>query len=345
MLKVVINGKFAADRMQGIVRYARELLCELDKLLDANDDVVLVVPQDAHDIPSYTSIRVERYGRLSGIPWEQVDLARYLLFHPGYVPLNLCNVAPLLARPGVTTIHDIMYKACPEFYTTTRNRVSRLWHCAQYAILARRERAILTDSEYSKQELERYYPRSRGKVHVVPAAWQHVLRYTPASDWQDRYPRLKPREYLFSMATLSRNKNGRWIYEAAKNNPNMLFAVAGMRYEADEVKKPQNVMLLGFISDEDACALIQNCRAFVYPSIYEGYGLPPIEALALGAEVVSSNTTSLPEVLGKAVHYIDPTRPDVDLTEILQQPVGPAEEQLRKFSWKKSAGMLQEVLR
>ena len=344
MLKVVINGKYTTDRMQGIVRYARELLCEFDKLLDAKDDVVLVVPQGAHDIPSYANIRVERYGRLSGIPWEQVDLARYLLLHPGYVPLNLCNVAPLLARPGVTTIHDIMYKACPEFYTTTRNRVSRLWHCAQYALLTCRERAILTDSEYSKQELERYYPRSRGKVRVVPAAWQHVLRYNPAPDWQDRYPQLKPGEYLFSMATLSRNKNGRWIYEAAKNNPNMLFALAGKRYETDEVEKPSNVLLLGFISDEDACALIQNCRAFVYPSIYEGYGLPPIEALALGAEVVSSNTTSLPEVLGNAVHYIDPTRPDVNLTEILQQPVGPTEEQLRKFSWKKSAGMLQEVL-
>ena len=344
MLNVAINGKFLSDRMQGIVRYARELVCALDEVIDKTDHVELVVPPNAQDVPALENIEAVVWGSRTGIAWEQIDFARYLLKHRELTALNLCNVAPLLSRPGVTAIHDVMYRACKEFYVTPRNRVSRLWHCLEYAVVARRERAVLTVSEYSKEQIERYYPRARGKVRVVPNAWQHVQAYNEAPDWRDRYPQLVPGQFLFTMATLARNKNGRWVYEVARRNPALTFAVAGMRYEGDEDERSSNVHLLGFVSDADACAIMRNCRAFLFPSLYEGFGLPPLEALALGAQVVSSNTTSLPEVLGSSVHYVDPLDYEINLDELLAQPVAPAKDVLDRFSWKASARLLRDDL-
>ena len=168
--------------------------------------------------------------------------------------------------------------------------------------------------------------------------------YDEAPDWRDRYPQLEPGEFMFTMATLARNKNGRWVYEVARRNPALTFAVAGMRYEGDENECPSNVHLLGFVSDADACALMRNCRAYLFPSLYEGFGLPPLEALALGAQVVSSNTTSLPEVLGNSAHYVDPLDYGVDLDELLAQTVAPAEDALSRFSWEGSARLLRDDL-
>ncbi len=345
MLNVAINGKFLADRMQGIVRYARELVCALDEVLDARDYVEIVVPPEAQDIPAFTNIRVVRYGRRSGIAWEQLDFAQYLLRHPRLTALNLCNVAPLFSRPGITAVHDVMYRACPEFYTSARNRLSRAWHCIQYAFVARREKAILTVSEYSKEQIERYYPYAHGKVSVVPNAWQHVRTYVAADDWRDRFAQLEPGNYLFSIATLARNKNVRWIYEVAERNPRLSFAIAGMRYESDDIGCPPNVHLLGFVSDADACALIHNCRAFLFPSLYEGFGLPPLEALALGAPVVCADATSLPEVMGPCAHYVDPNSYNVDLEALLAEPVAPAQEALSRYSWEGSANLLYDDLK
>lgn len=344
MFSVAINGKFFSEQVQGVARYGRELVPALDEVLDKDDYVELVIPPDAKDVPPLQNIKVVPYGKRRGIAWEQLDFARYLRKHRELMALNFCNVAPLLSRPGVTTVHDIMYKTCPEFYSTPRNKVSRLWHCLQYAIVMRRELAIITVSEYSKAQIERNYPSACGKVHVVYDCWQHVLDYEEASDWQERYPQLVSGEFLFTVATRARNKNSRWVFEVARRNPKLTFAVAGTHYDDDSAAVPPNVHLLGYVSDADVCALMKNCRAFLYPSLYEGFGLPPLEALALGAQVVSSNATSLPEVLGGAVHYVDPTDYGVDLDEVLAQPVAPAQETLDRYSWEGSAKLLCDDL-
>ena len=123
----------------------------------------------------------------------------------------------------------------------------------------------------------------------------------------------------------------------AKCNPGCIYAIAGKYYETDKLEIPENVHMLGFVSDEDACALIKNCRAFIHPSLYEGFGLPPLEALALGAEVIASNVTSLPEVLGDSVHYIEPLHYTVNLNSLLIQKINVPETILLKYSWDDSA--------
>ena len=345
MKRIIINGKFMAERMQGIVRVARELLLAMDRQLAKRDRVWLIVPKNAADIPHYEHIRVITYGKHTGIIWEQTELRRFAAFYKDSVLLNLCNTAPLFIKDSITTVHDIMYKVCPKYYTTLRNRISRLWHVLQYGYLFRHEKKILTVSEFSKREIERCYPCAKGKISVIYNAWQHVLNYKESSDWQKRFPQLQEGGYFFSLATLAKNKNGSWIIKVAKRNPNLTFAMAGKIYETEYGSDlPENVHLLGFVSDEDACALIKHCRAFLFPSLYEGFGLPPLEALALGAEVISSDAASLPEVLGDSVHYIKPRCYDYDLEQLLSEQTADKEKALEKFSWDRSAAKLLSLL-
>ena len=340
----VINGRFMEDRMHGLVRYSRELTNELDALLDDSVTVTLLIPPTAQNIPNFRRIIVEKIGTLGGIMWEQISLRNYLKKHKDCMCINLCNVTPLFVQPGITAILDIMYKVNPSHYTTFRNRLSRYWHMIQYSYITKHEKTIITISNFCKNEIENNYRNAKGKIVVIPCAWQHVKEYKESHEWQEKYPFLKHRDFFFSLSTLSKNKNGKWIIEAARKNPQYVFAIGGKHYETEYDTIPQNVHLLGYISDDEACALIKNCRAFIFPSLYEGFGLPPLEALALGAEVIAAKTSSLPEVLGESVHYIDPYNTDVNLEELLSEAVMDRQEALEKYSWKKSGKLLRDTI-
>ena len=113
----------------------------------------------------------------------------------------------------------------------------------------------------------------------------------------------------------------------------------------EDTLKNGNIFFTGYISDSQVKALMKGCRAFIHPAVYEGFGIPPLEAMSCGAQVIASNATCLPELYEDAVHYIDPHDYNVDLESLLQEPVAPPDEILEKFSWEKEAKKLLEILR
>lgn len=340
-----IDGLFLTQRITGIQRYAYELCLEIDKLITPNE-IELLVPANIEaefetNIPQYNNIKVIRYGKHGGIKWQQIDLARYLKKNKRE-GIFLTNILPLMCPRGIMTIHDVSYKANPDFFTSKRDRVSALWHRLNYWWAAKSKIQILTDSEFSKEEIKKYYHIKESRIHIVYVGWQHMQRINASTDTFDKYSMLKENEYYFAMSTLAPNKNFKWIMEAAKQNPNQIFAIAGggALKENEEAQQIKNLHLLGYVSDEDAKTLMKNCKAFLFPTLYEGFGMPPLEAIVCGAKhIIVSDTPCMREVYGDHATYISPkeyTHIDLSKLDCLDN-VHNYKPLLDKYSWKVSA--------
>ncbi len=339
--KIIINGRFLTRRITGVERYAGEILGELDKLVTPGT-YMLAVPCYAENVPRYGNIETVRVGRLGGIAWEQVSLPRYVAGRKGML-LNLCNTAPF-RDPGIVCVHDMKVRAKPEFFGWK----FRIWYLFLFRNIFCRARAVLTVSEFSRSEILKYYPHIRAKTYVIPNGWQHYQRIGHDEKCLARYG-LEPGNYYFSMGSLEKNKNFRWVLEVACRNRKEIFAVAGgangsvfSRQYKTEV--PPNVRFLGYVSDGEAKTLMRDCKGFLFPTIYEGFGIPPLEAMSAGAEAVVSDTEVMHEIYGDAAHYIDPMDYEADLSKIMTE-ISPEKkkEVLDKYSWKKSAKLLKKV--
>ena len=106
-----------------------------------------------------------------------------------------------------------------------------------------------------------------------------------------------------------------------------------------------NLHYPGYVSDRENKALMQHCKAFLHPAVFEGFGIPPLEALSLGAPVAVSNASCLPELYGDTVRYFDPMDYDVDLNALMAQPVAPPDKVLQKYSWPVTAAAWLPELR
>ena len=343
-----VDGWFFTQRVSGIQRYAIELLAALDPIIPPGT-LELVLPEGAR-CPAYQNIRVVPWGQASP-RWEQLDYPRYLA-KAGRRWLCMCNVIPLAAPSacrGIAVWHDVCYRARPDFYRDPRGLASAAWHRLQYRAIAARARRIVTVSEFSKEEIQRYYRVNPQRIFVVYNAWQQMQRIAADERIFAKVPQLRRGEYYFSMANLLKNKNFPWVLRAARAKPEAVFAIAGGGSLAAEAKRLgladlTNVVYLGYVSDSEAKALMQYCKAFVFPTLYEGFGIPPLEAVACGApRILVSDTPCMREVYGDCAGYIDLNTNQGNVDDVTPPTRDPA-ELLEKYSWRKSAQAMLQVL-
>lgn len=342
MKKIIINGSFYVQKATGVHRFAKELMEELNKLVPPGL-ITIVVPEYAEDLPEFENIEFKKYGIGNSIMWEQVAFVKYLRKNNAD-SINLCNTLPLL-RPGIICIHDAAYKVHPEYFTTLHGKLSRIWHRIHYRVAAMNNKPILTVSYFSKYQIIDAYKISPGRIHVIGNGWQHMNRVEP-DEKVLKSNNLIRNKYFFTLGNVSKNKNTKWVYEVAKNHPHYKFVISGRKAEVSNeyYDKLENVIYLGYISDGEIKSLLENCKAFIFPSIHEGFGIPPMEALSQNAKIIISNTTCLPEIYRDAAYYIDPYDATVDLDQLLSEKVSLPETILDRYSWEKSARKLYEVI-
>ncbi len=343
MANFCINGTFLSEKRTGIYRFAEEIIKALDCQINENN-LILVVPRKTIIPFHLKKIKVVEFGIKKGILWEQTFFALYLFLHRAKA-INLCNVTPLIAPRGLSVIHDINYKVNPQYFSHFYGKLSRKWHCIQYWIISHFAQHIFTVSEFSKSEIMRVYGVDEKKITVTPNGWQHMLSIKPSLQESIKKFGLRSQCYYLSLSTIAPNKNLKWVLNAAKNNPNEIFAIAGSLNPARfgielDIKGIQNVKFLGYISDEDFVTLAKNCKAFIFPSFYEGFGLPPLEVMSLGTPVIVSDRCSLPEIFGNSAQYINPNNPNINIDLLLQQTVSSNQLVLSNFSWSKSAAKI-----
>ncbi len=282
----------------------------------------------------------------------------YDVFHGASNFLPLRKVCPY-----VVTIHDLSYYVHPWRCPPVRRRY---WYMMTANTVAVADR-IISDSENTRQDIARFFPKAAGKIRVVHCAAHSRFRPLPYDRGQARLPEvIGDRPYILYVGTLEPGKNVERTIHAfeavAADYPHHQLALVGDRgwlfesiFAAAE-KSPfrDRILFLGHLHDETVVELFNFCELFVYPSLYEGFGLPPLEAMACGAPVITSNTSSIPEVVGDAAVTVAPTD-DAALAAAMRQVL--ADEGLRKdlrtrglaraaqFSWRTAAQQTLEVYR
>lgn len=347
-MKYAINGRFVVRKLTGQERFATELLRELDKICE-KDEFVLVVPEYAEKLPDYKNIKIVKYGKVKSHFWEQISLYHYCKKHH-LVSVNLTSTCPLLDC-GIVCCHDAAAYEIRELLTQNLyGRLSYIWHQMMIGAVKRSKYPIITVSHYSKSRLSKFMKVPKSRFHIISNAWQHYLRVNEDESIFEKLPKGYERgEYFMALSSLSPQKNFVWVKEVAKRNPQKKFLIVGRaegftKLGTDDLLE-SNLHFTGYLTDGEIKSLMKGCRAFIHPAVYEGFGIPPIEALSCGAELIVSTAACLPEVYGNSAHYIDPHNYDVDLDELLKEPVAPASQVLDKYSWSSEAKKLLNLLR
>jgi len=347
--KIYINGKFLGQRVTGTQRYARKLLNEFDCLLSAenrwNLEIEILSPRCVQVFPRYKSLRVRTVGSMSGTRWEQLELPR---FCRGRLLFTLSGGAPILHSRNVVTIHDAAVVASPAGYSS----VYRLWHANLCRRMARTAEHIFTVSNFSKSEIVKWYGAPEEKISVTYLGGDHLCGFAADPAALERFRICG--KYILAASVQNPNKNfGRLVQAVSYHNESsmpLLIAGGSDSNVYRSMKWPEAVRSLGYVTDMELKALYENAACFVFPSLYEGFGLPPLEALSLGCPVVVSRAASLPEIFTGAAFFCDPYDPD-DIARAIDRAVKSRDSTrdelklfARKFSWAKCARQTLEVI-
>lgn len=261
--------------------------------------------------------------------WEQavlpVKVGRGTLWSPS-------NTGPLAVKRQVVTVHDLATLECPEGYS----RGFRAYYNGLFPYLLPRVPGIISVSEYTKERIIHHYKIPAERIHVTPLGIDHD-RFMPPTLADVDAVKAKlglPERYVLFLGALSGRKNVKSLIEAwgkiqdsvGKDTGLVIAGAAGAAHVFDGQAMPvlpPRTVLTGRIDDNDLSALLGGATVFVMPSVYEGFGLPPLEAMACGTPCLVSDRTSLPEVVGDAALLTDPTDID-DMAEKLHGLLGDA---------------------
>ncbi|NNJ11447.1 glycosyltransferase family 4 protein [Chloroflexales bacterium ZM16-3] len=315
-MRVVLDAHMLGAQEGGNETYVAGLIQGLTAITMPTDTTVTALHDPAYcPHASPTSVRYIPMSRSGNIRRLLIDLPR-ACHRTGADVLHVTYNAPLLlANALVVSVHDVIYRRYPRYFSPQ----VRLLLNTVLPLSMRRAQVILTISETSRRDIEHFYPFTRGRVVVVPIAAGSVATVTPNCEAALRYS--AGHEFILAVGTIQPRKNiTRLInaYIAARQRGKItarLIVVGKAAWQHSEIQQVANaslyrddVMFTGYLDDATVAGLYQTCAAFVYPSLYEGFGLPVLEAMACGAPVITSQISSMPEVAGDAAIMIDPYR-------------------------------------
>lgn len=260
----------------------------------------------------------------------------------------------------ITTVYDMVYKLYPE----TMSNVNRRIHARELARSCQHADLILTISQNSQRQIAEFMHVPEEKIHIAYPAVDRSQFYPEQNRQylQEKYQ--IQQDYFLYLGTLEPRKNIPRLVQAfhvvSQKQKDVILVLAGQKgWQYEEIfktiqylKLENKVRFLGYVPDEDKRVLYSGARAFLFPSLYEGFGMPPLEAMACGTPVVVSNTSSLPEVVGAAGLYVNPLDVEnmaeamVRITEndtLRENNIRAGLLQAQKFSWENAAKVVLKM--
>lgn len=351
-MKIGIDINSVIDRPTGIGYYAKNLLRAL-KGIDSQNQYIAYAPPAKKDMNTIERMIWENHGLRRAAAKERLDL----LHVPGFAPpLNIgCKV--------VTTVHDLIGL----IYSKEMGAISRFYWARWLPMAIRRSDLIIADSENTKKDILRYVRFPEDRIRVIYLAQAPAYRRI-----EDTQRLLQVREkyglkddFILFVGTIEPRKNLISVLKAydeliRSKVTDKRFVIVGKSGWGEgpihdyirEEGLTDYISFLGFIDEDDLAALYSICSLFVYVPFYEGFGLPPLEAMACGAPVITSSTSSVPEIVSDAAITVAPDDIDAIVEAMRQVLVNPdMQRQLREkglaraktFSWEKVAKEVLEV--
>lgn len=315
MRKVYINGRFLTQKITGVQRYALEMVKGIDREINHNKnyEFIILVPKNIKQTISFNNIKIKIVGHLKGHLWEQIELPFY---SRGGLLLNFCGCAPLIKKNQIVTLHDAAFCAIPESFAFK----FRIWYRIMFYVLGHRVNKILTVSNFSKKELNKYFSIDLNKIDITYNGIDHILNVKPDESIFNKF-QIEKNNYVLAVSSLNPSKNFKLILETAKISPEINFVIAGGTnstvFKEQGLEIASNVKFIGYVNDKELVALYKYASCFVYPSIYEGFGIPPLEAMYFNCPVIVSNIEVFKEIYKDNVLYCDKYNVDSLLEKII----------------------------
>lgn len=376
-MKIAIEAERANQKTKtGVEHYAQQVIWKLAQLDRENQYIIYLrtPPQPWFGkLPSNFSIKVLPFP----IFWTQIRLSVEFLFNKVDALWIPASALPLIhPKNSVVTIHDIAWEFFPDTFTGFMKWYLKFstWYAVKHA------RAIIAVSSATKRDLIKRYDMDPEKIFVVHHGYTGPRPSAAGSQVSDRsqsiedlFPELKPEsrkilgsaKYLLYIGTLQPRKNLERLLDAfiilKSDHPYLdhKLVIAGWSgWKSEQILAKikdyeQDVIYLGYVTDKQRAELLKRANAFVLPSLYEGFGMPILEAFAVGVPVATSQVSSMPEVAGDAAIYFEPnnTRSMIAaLSHLLsdwklrQELVEKGKLRLEKFSWEKCARETLDVV-
>lgn len=337
-----VNTRILGSHTTGTQRYLLELLSRWQ------DAVTFIEPQRP------------RHG-IKGHAWEQMALPAKI--RKGMPLFSPSNTGPLAVANQVVTIHDVVPLDHPEWL----NPRFAKWYRFLTPRLAHRVRHIITISEFTRQRIQYHMQVPREKISVIPNGVDARFNLQASSSRESLHATLglPYRNYVLYVGSLEPRKNLKGLIEAWRRLQDHLpddlgLVICGAKgpsriyaEQDDEAALPPRVHFTGHVPDHLMPVLYARAEFFVYPSVYEGFGLPPLEAMACGVPVITGNRTALPEVVGDAAYQIDPGDTDAiaeailrlaDDTDLRQDLALAGMKRSYAFSWETTARKTLDVI-
>ena len=371
-MRIGIDARSVLKQRTGVGNYTFNLIRTLSKLDQENQYVLFyshhknvrsAIPVIGN--PNFESKFIRFPNKLLNLMWgtlrmPKIDwlVGRVDLYHSPNYTLNMLG-----RGKSLMTIHDLSFLACRQY-----SLASGRWHYAfKIKNYAHQVDAIAADSESTKSEIMKYLKVPEEKIHVIHLACSEAFEPLPQSENTqtilDKY-KIKG-DFILYVGTLEPRKNLKGLIEAyhqTRAKDDFLLVLAGgtgWKYKhifrlVDKLRLNDRVVFCGYVPDTELPELYNRASVFAYPSFYEGFGLPPLEAMACGLPVVVSHTTSLPEVVGDAGVYVDPS--DIDQishsidtvlsdTELRNMLRERGLKRARLFSWEKATSETMKLYR
>ena len=363
-MKILIDARMYGPKIaKGLGRYIQQIIDGLKEQDDKNDYVILLSKENWDEFEE-----TDRFKKVLA-PWrwytfaEQIYLPKLIRkYKPDLVHFPHFNIPIFFRGKFIITIHDLILRKFPSRRGSTLNPIFYFIRSLGYRLAVylaiRRAKRIITVSEFSKKEILNYYKINSEKVKVI----HNGLTKLPNFDGEksnDKEVLLRyniDKQFLLYVGNVYPHKNLEKLLEAFKNlsgQPVQLVLVGKKDYFYNRLAKvakslglnTNSVLFLDYVSDDDLAVLYRQAALYVFPSLYEGFGLPPLEAMQYSLPVVVSDVESLREVCGQAAEYFDP-KSSADIAEKIKFVLNNqsrqeelrqlGKEQIKKFSWRDS---------